>query len=76
MGKIVRCERCNAGYLRSTFQAYAREQNSFDCYGCGVELERWNTVTVPTYSIAVAPIAGEMVVVDPQSSKLSRPWYR
>jgi hypothetical protein len=61
MGKLVRCRMCSATYERSTFQGFARERSSFDCYGCGTELERWNTNLVPTYSIVVLPWTGHQI---------------
>jgi hypothetical protein len=53
----VRCPRCSAAYERSTFKGVARERSSFECYGCGAELERWDTDIVPTYQIAVVPVS-------------------
>jgi uncharacterized protein (DUF983 family) len=61
MGKLVRCRMCSATYERSIFQGFARERSSFDCYGCGTELERWNTNLVPTYSIVVLPWTGHQI---------------
>jgi hypothetical protein len=55
--RAVRCQTCNAAYERSTFKGFARERSSFECYGCGRELEKWDTDLVPTYRIAV-PVAG------------------
>jgi uncharacterized protein (DUF983 family) len=68
MGKLIRCRICSATYERSTFQGFARERSSFDCYGCGTELERWDTNLVPTYSIVVVSGTGNQI-----ASALSRP---
>jgi hypothetical protein len=62
MSRRVRCKKCWATYERSTFQGFTRERSSFDCYGCGAELERWDTSLVPTYSIVVAPAMNQETV--------------
>jgi hypothetical protein len=55
---LVKCRKCSAGYERSTFKGFATERSSFECYGCGAELEQWDTDVVPTYRIAVVPVPG------------------
>jgi hypothetical protein len=54
----VSCPMCQAEYERSTFRGVTKERGSFECYGCGNELERWDTDLVPTYRIAVVEGAG------------------
>lgn len=46
--KIVSCEKCGTSYLRSTERITIKDRDEFKC-GCGLVLERWNTVQMPSF---------------------------
>lgn len=43
------CKKCGAVYKSTVTRLPAREQDSFSCTECGVEMDKWNGTHVPTY---------------------------
>jgi hypothetical protein len=54
MKETVTCK-CGAVYERTTEKVIFRDQDSFNCYVCGEELDSWSSSRIPRYRLVHDP---------------------
>jgi hypothetical protein len=43
------CENCGAVYERTLNKSPVRDQDSFECLDCGMQLDKWSSSVWPSY---------------------------